>query len=291
MNSWILAFRPKTLSASISPIMLGGALAVKQSTFDIMLFVACVVCAVCLQIAVNLANDYFDAKSGVDTSARIGPKRATQSQLISAQHMLYATLFFSLFALLSGSFIVWHSHNILILLGALSILAVFAYSGGPWPLASIGLGEFTVFIFFGWLAVVGSYFVQTQQFSLTALAYGSAAGFLSAAIMLINNIRDITTDKKAGKNTLAVMLGNNKSRWLYVVFLTLALLSHISASLPLNSNLITYLPTFICLPPTIILSHRVIHQPVEKFNDLLAHTALLLLIYCISTALLLVPIT
>lgn len=287
MSPWILAFRPKTLPASVSPILLGSALAFNHASFNTLLFIASIACAMFLQIAVNLANDYFDAQTGIDTEERIGPVRATQAKLISHRSMLHATILFSFFALLAGLFLIWQSHSLLLILGALSILAVFAYSGGPWPLASNGLGEFTVFIFFGWLAVAGTYFVQTQTFSLTALAYGSAAGFLSAAIMLVNNIRDINTDQQAGKNTLAVKLGDVKSRRLYVAFLILTLLSHTSASAPFNDDLLSFAPPFICLVPAFFLSHRVIKQPVVTFNSLLAQTALLLLLYCVTTSLLL----
>ena len=173
LDRWILALRPKTLPASISPILLGSALAYSEASFNVLVFIVALLCAVFLQIAVNLANDLFDAQSGVDGVQRLGPVRVAQSGLISHSKLriaLYSTV--SIAALL-GLLLCGLSSWWLLLFGLASLLGVFLYSGGPYPLASHGLGEVTVLIFFGWLAVMGSYFVQTNALSVLALGYGS----------------------------------------------------------------------------------------------------------------------
>ncbi|WP_440877552.1 1,4-dihydroxy-2-naphthoate polyprenyltransferase [Thalassotalea sp. PLHSN55] len=290
MSPWVYALRPKTLPASVSPILLASALAVNQQHFDFLLFIVVLSCAVCLQIAVNLANDYFDAKSGVDTEERLGPIRVTQSQLIASSSVFYATCFFSLVAMCLGLFLVWQSDWRLLIAGALSLMAVFAYSGGPWPLASHSLGEVTVFVFFGMLAVGGSYYIFAQELSLTALLFGMICGCYSAAIMLVNNIRDRVTDAKAGKKTLAVRLGDSKARFLYMLLLTSAMALHVYA-MPSQINIwLALMPVLLCALPSLWLAKQVLSQPVQQFNVLLARSAQLLLSYCVVTSLVLLNV-
>jgi len=290
MNPWLAAIRPKTLPASVSPILLGSALAFTHEAFSLLLFGAAMCCALSLQIAVNFANDYFDSLSGVDTHERLGPVRATQSALLSASAIFKASLLFSFIALCSGFFLVWQSHWELIWFGAFSLLAVFAYSGGPWPLASNGLGELTVFFFFGWLAVAGAYFVQVGHVPLQLLLYGTAVGCLSAAIMLVNNIRDRNTDAKAKKYTLAVKLGSTVSRYLYILLLLGALLTHYFAANSSDNIWLIYLPIFVSIIPCAYLCINIFKRTGTALNLQLSQTALLLLLYCLSTSAVLVSL-
>lgn len=279
-NRWILALRPKTLPASISPILLGSTLAFYEAHFNTLVFIIALLCAVFLQIAVNLANDLFDAQSGVDGPERLGPIRVAQSGLISHSQLriaLYSTV--SIAALL-GLLLCGLSSWWLLVFGLASLLGVFLYSGGPWPLASYGLGEVTVLIFFGWLAVVGSYFVQTDTLSWLALGYGSVAGLMSAAIMLVNNIRDIPTDAPAGKRTLAVRIGEARARWLYKAALLAALTLHFILSWPLGWWAL--LPALVTAPLLWHLLVAINYRTGRQLNQQLAQTAQLLLLYCLT---------
>lgn len=284
MSPWLGAIRPKTLPASVSPILLGSALAFHHEAFSLVLFVVALACALSLQIAVNFANDYFDSRSGVDTHERLGPVRALQSEDLPALAIFKGSLLFSFIALCLGFFLVWQSHWQLIWFGLLSLVAVFAYSGGPWPLASNALGEVTVFFFFGWLGVAGAYFVQTGQLPLHLVIYGSAAGFLSAAIMLVNNIRDRNTDTKAHKFTLAVKLGERASRYLYVTLLLSAMLIHLFLAVLGNNFWLVFVPIALVFIPTCLLSINVFKRSGKALNQQLAQTALLLLVYCLTTS-------
>lgn len=280
LDRWILALRPKTLPASISPILLGSALAYSEASFNVLVFIVALLCAVFLQIAVNLANDLFDTQSGVDGVQRLGPVRVAQSGLISHSKLriaLYSTV--SIAALL-GLLLCGLSSWWLLLFGLASLLGVFLYSGGPYPLASHGLGEVTVLIFFGWLAVMGSYFVQTNALSVLALGYGSVAGLMSAAIMLVNNLRDIPTDAPAGKRTLAVRLGEQRSRWLYKAALLTALMLHFLLSWPLGWWAL--LPALLIAPLLRHLLLAINERTGRQLNKQLAQTAQLLLLYCFT---------
>ncbi|UJF21231.1 1,4-dihydroxy-2-naphthoate polyprenyltransferase [Shewanella sp. OMA3-2] len=215
MQPWILAIRPRTLPAAIGPLLIGNMLALQLAQFSWSIAVTSMLCAVLLQISVNLANDYFDFKNGIDTAERLGPVRVTQSGMIAPKTVRNAMILCLLMALLVGSYLIWHGGWPIAILAAASILAALCYSGGPYPLASHGLGEVAAFIFFGLVAVVGSYYLQAGNTTLTAWLLGSAIGFFNAAIMLVNNTRDITTDTKAGKNTLAVRIGEAQAKVLY----------------------------------------------------------------------------
>ncbi|MBO2581606.1 1,4-dihydroxy-2-naphthoate polyprenyltransferase [Shewanella algae] len=215
MNPWILASRPRTLPAAIGPLLIGNILALQLESFSWAIAVASMVCALLLQIAVNLANDYFDFKNGIDTEERLGPIRVTQSGMLDPQKVRNAMIFCLLLALVVGSFLIWHGGWPIAILAAASIMGALGYSGGPYPLASHGLGEVAAFIFFGLVAVVGSYYLQAGDTSTAAWILGSAVGLLNAAICLVNNTRDIYTDEKAGKRTLAVRIGEAQSKVLY----------------------------------------------------------------------------
>jgi 1,4-dihydroxy-2-naphthoate octaprenyltransferase len=283
LGAWLLACRPKTLAASVSPILLGSALAYYDGFFNLVIFLCAVLCALLLQIAVNLANDLFDAQSGVDTEQRIGPKRATQSGLISSSQMRAALIFVSLLAFAFGMVLVVNSHWLLMVFGLAALGAVFAYSGGPYPLASHALGEVAVVVFFGWLAVGGSYFLLAETINLNVLGFGTVAGLMSAAIMLVNNIRDIPTDRRANKNTLAVRLGDFASRKLYRVILVSALVLHFIVSFELG--LFSIVAILLVAPMLRSLIGQILIRQGEALNIQLAKTAQLVAVYCMSVSL------
>jgi 1,4-dihydroxy-2-naphthoate octaprenyltransferase len=216
---WWQASRPKTLLISIAVILLGNGL-VPVAQMDSTLLLLSLLTALLLQTAVNLANDYFDGVRGIDGHERLGPQRVTQSGLLKPQHVRNAMLLCLALALVSGVLLLSvtpYSGSLFWLAGAMSLLAVLAYSAGPWPLASHALGEVTVFVFFGLLGVGGSYYLQTGEVSLRACLAACQLGLVVAAVMLVNNIRDRRSDMSAGKRTLAVLIGEHRARRLYAL--------------------------------------------------------------------------
>jgi 1,4-dihydroxy-2-naphthoate octaprenyltransferase len=206
-RAWLLAARPKTLPAAFAPVVVGAATALGDGAFAPLPATAALAGALLLQIGVNLANDYFDFRRGVDSPDRKGPLRVTQAGLIPpGQVRLGMTATFAA-AVLVGVFLVARGGPPILAVGVASILSALAYSGGPWPLASHGVADLFVFVFFGPVAVCGTYFVQAGAVSGTAAAASVAPGLLITAILVVNNQRDIGTDARAGKRTLAVRLG------------------------------------------------------------------------------------
>ena len=286
MSYWWLAIRPKTIPASIGPILLGTALASTETTINGLVFGLAILCAIALQIAVNLANDLFDGLNGVDTEARLGPARMVQSGFITPKAMAIALALFTLMAMLCGLTLAALTHWNLLLVGITCLLAVFAYSAGPLPLASVGLGEVTVLIFFGWVAVMGSYWLQTGELTLTALLYGTSAGLFSVAILLVNNLRDIPTDRASGKLTLPARLGEAGTRQLFLGVTAAALLIHLLAAWP--QPWLMLIPVLLCLKPVLNLIRGIYSLSGGELNTLLAQTAKAALIYCGTSSALLV---
>jgi 1,4-dihydroxy-2-naphthoate polyprenyltransferase len=221
---WLVAARPRTLPAAIAPVLVGTALAGSEDVFRPLAFVAALLGSVFIQIGTNLANDYSDARRGADAEDRLGPVRVTASGLVAPRQVLVATWLAFAIAVAFGIYLVVVAGWELLVVGAASILAGVLYTGGPRPYGYEGLGELFVFGFFGIVAVAGSYYVQTED--LRPLAFGLAApiGLLAASILIVNNIRDIDTDRRAGKRTLAVRLGRLGARRLFAATLALAFL-------------------------------------------------------------------
>ena len=220
INAWILAVRPKTLPAAVAPVMVGSAMAFSHKSFALLPALAALTVALLLQIGVNLANDYFDYIKGIDRNDRLGPVRVTQSGLLPPAWVRAAMgIAFGLTGL-PGLYLVYVGGWPVIVIGAASILAALAYSGGPYPLASNALGDLFVFIFFGLVAVCGTYYVQTLRLTATVVMMGVDVGLLITAILVVNNLRDISTDEKTGKRTLAVRLGTRGTKLEYSLLLT-----------------------------------------------------------------------
>ena len=222
LSAWLLATRPKTLPAAISPVIVGCAVAWAEDRFDLVAGLAAFAVALLLQVGANLANDVADFRRGADTDDRLGPMRVTQSGLISPRHVVVATVTVLLAAAAPGLYLVWRGGPVLAMLGLLAIAAAVTYTAGPKPFGYLGLGELFVFIFFGPVAVVGTAFVMTHEVTRLALLSSVAMGCLVTAILVVNNLRDIDTDRVAGKRTLAVRIGRRATRWEYTVLIAVA---------------------------------------------------------------------
>ncbi len=275
-----MAIRPKTLPAAVGPVAVGSAVAYADGRFLLLPALGCLLGAMFLQIGVNLANDYFDFKNNIDSDERVGPVRVTQSGLIPPE-MVKQGMVLSL--VLSGLTFIYLSivgGIPIAVVGVTSILAALAYSGGPYPLASHGLGELFVFIFFGLVAVGGTYYIQAKELTPVVLLSAVPPGLLITAIMVINNLRDIDTDRKAGKNTLAVMLGRYRTIVEYKVLIV------ISYFIPVVMLVTGVAGAFILLPMSTLplawsLSIKVECDLGSNLNELLASTARLSLVYCL----------
>ncbi len=219
---WMEAARPRTLPAAVAPVIAASALAWQDGVFVAPAAVACLLFALLVQIGTNFANDYFDFIKGADTAERVGPRRAVAAGLVAPATMRRATIWVFALAFLVGLTLLPYGGWRLLVIGLLSIACGVLYTGGPFPLAYHGLGDVFVFVFFGLVAVGATYFVQAGTVSVDAWLIGSAMGALSTAILVVNNYRDIATDRKAGKRTLAVRLG---PRWTQVQFALLHLLT------------------------------------------------------------------
>jgi 1,4-dihydroxy-2-naphthoate octaprenyltransferase len=216
-NVWVLAIRPRTLPAAAAGVIMGSALAWRDGFFRLDAALACLLTALLLQIGSNLANDVFDFERGSDTPERLGPVRVTQAGLLTpSQVKAGMALVFAVAALL-GLYLAWLGGWPIVLIGVAAILSAVAYTGGPFPLGYYGLGDLFVFLFFGLAAVAGTYYVQAGSVSLAAWLMAVPPGLIITAILVVNNVRDLENDRKAGKRTLAVMLGERATRIQYLI--------------------------------------------------------------------------
>lgn len=216
-SPWILAIRPKTLPAAAAPVLVGVALAVNLGGFQALPALAALAGALLIQIATNLANDYFDFMKGADTEERVGPVRVTQAGLISPGAVRAAMLLTLLAALLVGVYLVRVAGAPILVVGLVSLICAVAYTGGPFPLAYHGLGDVFVFVFFGLVAVSGTVYVQMLEWLPQAVWAGAGVGAVSTSLLVVNNLRDIETDRRAGKRTLAVRLGVTGTQMQYTL--------------------------------------------------------------------------
>ncbi len=222
LRLWFLAARPRTLPAAIAPVLVGTSLAISEDTFRPLAFAAALVGSVFIQIGTNLSNDYSDARRGADTEDRLGPVRVTAGGLLPPRRVLVGTYLAFGVAVAAGAYLAAVAGWELLVVGVASIVAGVLYTGGPRPYGYEGLGELFVFLFFGVVAVTGSYYVQTEDLTWEAFALSVPVGLLAAAILVVNNVRDADTDRRAGKRTLAVKLGRERARVLFVAMLVVA---------------------------------------------------------------------
>lgn len=206
---WVQAARPRTLPAAIAPVLVGTAAAWQWAGHlpRVVAFIVALIGSIFIQIGANLANDYSDARRGADTVDRLGPVRVTSAGLVTPQRVLRATWIAFAVALACGIYLTIVAGWVILVIGLASIAAGVLYTGGPRPYGYAGLGEVFVFLFFGLVAVNGSYYVQLEELDALPLGLSIAVGFLATAILVVNNVRDIETDRRAGKNTSAVRMG------------------------------------------------------------------------------------
>jgi len=235
LRTWLIASRLRTLPAAVVPVAVGSALAHRLGHLAPAAALAALVGALALQIGCNFANDYFDWKSGADGPDRLGPTRVTAAGLATPRQVVAATVVAFAVATLAGMYLAWVGGWPIVAIGIASILAAIAYTGGPYPLGYHGLGEATAFVFFGPVAVIGTAWVQLAGTGLPPEAWAPAAALLSlpvgawvAAILVVNNLRDIPTDVRAGKRTLAVRLGARATRGVYAGLVALGFLAPVA---------------------------------------------------------------
>jgi 1,4-dihydroxy-2-naphthoate octaprenyltransferase len=275
-----MAARVRTLPASVAPVLVGSALGAHDADFRPLAFVAALVGAIFIQVGTNLSNDYSDARRGADDEDRLGPVRVTAGGLVPPRQVLIATWASFGVAVAVGAYLVTVAGWQLLLVGAASILAGVLYTGGPRPYGYEGLGEVFVFLFFGIVAVTGSYFVQAERVTWEAVALAVPVGMLATAILVVNNVRDLETDRRAGKRTLAVKLGPVRARRLYAV---LVLGAFALVPLPwvlgsLSAWLLLALAALPLVPPLV----RTVAERSDgpSLNGALARTGLLQLVFC-----------
>lgn len=281
---WIEAARPKTLTASFSPVLLGTALAFNDGSFKLVPALLCLLVALLAQIASNFANDYFDYKKGSDGAGRLGPARAVTSGWITARAMLYATLFTLALALVCGCGLLFYAGWELIPVGIAIAFFALAYTAGPFPLAYNGLGDVCVLIFFGVVPVCFTYYVQTLTFTPLVVMLSLALGFLSVNILVVNNYRDYEQDKQSGKRTTIVLFGKKFGVIFYLINIGLAIVCAYPLILMNTGN---FLMLAICL---FFFIHTWKEMQVKSgiaLNKTLAHTARNVFLYAIALSLIL----
>jgi len=279
MRIWLMAARLRTLPAAVAPVLVGTSVAIQRGVFRPGAFAAALLGALFIQIGTNLANDYSDAKRGADAEDRVGPVRVTAGGLVPPRQVLMATYVTFGLAVVCGLYLVATSGVELLFVGIASIAAGVLYTGGPKPYGYEGLGELFVFLFFGVVAVTGSTFAQLESWPWQALVLSVPIGLLAAAILVVNNVRDMDSDKRAGKRTLAVRLGRERGRTIYALMIYGA---YLAAPIPWLAG---SLSPFLLLPwltaPLAVKLVRTVrlHADGPTLNEALAQTGMLQLVF------------
>ncbi|WP_372652975.1 1,4-dihydroxy-2-naphthoate polyprenyltransferase [Halobacteriovorax sp.] len=281
-KAWIMASRPKTLTAASGPVILGTALAYNETqNISFIIFALTLLAALSMQVGTNLVNDYYDAIRGTDSDDRLGPTRVTQTGLIEPKKVKLGFILCFLFAVLVSIYLMIIGGWTIIIMGICCILAAYCYTGGPFPLSHYALGEVFALIFFGPVAVWGTYYLQYQSLNLDIIILGFGPGLISAAIMSINNLRDIKSDKRASKVTIATLLGAKYAR----AFTLTLILS--STFIPYYAALKTdktwaIIATLSCYPFYRTWKH-IARGPINsELNNALANTGKYLFLYSIA---------
>ncbi len=271
MNKWILASRLKTLPAAISPVLVGVSLAIHDGEFKPFIAFMTLLAAVLIQIGANFANDVYDFLKGSDREDRLGPTRATQSGLISPENMKKGMWIVFAMAIGVGFYLAYIGGWPIVWIGLASIASAIAYTGGPYPLGYHGWGDVFVFIFFGIIAVPGTYYLQSGIVSYDSILLGIPLGALSTAILIVNNLRDADTDIKSDKRTLAVRLGKPFVKIEYIVMMVIAFATPIYI-LQFWDEFSLYIILFL-LPISIQHIQSLYTKTGEALNEVLVDTA------------------
>lgn len=283
LRIWILASRPRTLSAALAPVLLGAVLAYGDGVFHAASVLAALFGATCIQIGTNFANDYFDFVKGTDDEHRIGPARATAQGWVSKETMLLATCLAFGLATFCGVYLIARGGWPIAVVGLLSIVSGVLYTGGPRPLGYVGLGDVFVLVFFGPVAVLGTYWVQAQSFSSAALLVGIATGALATAILVVNNLRDRVGDARAGKHTLVVRFGARFARLQYLgCFVVAALATGVLALVRPDRPYV--LLSLLFLVPALVAVRALRRLDGASLNPWLGKTAAIQLLHAVLVA-------
>jgi 1,4-dihydroxy-2-naphthoate octaprenyltransferase len=244
---WVLASRPKTLFAAFVPVIVGTSIANAEGEINLIASVIALVCSILIQIGTNFSNDLQDFIRGADSKERVGPLRVINEGLITTSQMKTAIFIVFFTAFLLGLYLIYLGGVVILIIGILSILAGLAYTSGPYPLAYHGLGDFAAFIFFGLIGTIGTYYLNTGEFSTISLIASIPVGALVTNILVVNNYRDLEQDKRAGKNTLAVKLGKTFSRYEFIILMTASFIVPLIIFLSYNVKGWVFLP-YLTLP-------------------------------------------
>lgn len=281
VSVWVMAARPKTLAAAIAPVIVGTAMASAAGGMYLPAALVALCGAVFIQIGTNFCNDYCDYLKGADTEERIGPTRAVQAGLVSPGAMRKATVFVFGLAGVACAYLVYRAGWPLAVIGVLSILCGIAYTAGPVPLAYVGLGDLFVLVFFGPVAVGGTYYVQALHLPAEVLVAGLAPGLISVGLLTVNNLRDVEQDRVAGKRTLAVRFGSAFARGQYCTAITLACVLPLVLYVWTGRGAVSVatLALFLVALPAMRTVRR--ENAGVELNGALVQTARLLVLYCI----------
>jgi 1,4-dihydroxy-2-naphthoate octaprenyltransferase len=277
-QNWLLASRPKTLLASVVPVMVGTALAVNVGRFSVLVAIVALICSLLIQIGTNFTNDLYDYHKGADTAARKGPVRVLSSGLISVKEMKTGIIITFLSSFILGLYLVYVGGIIILIIGVLSIAAGIAYTAGPYPLAYRGLGDIFVFMFFGLIGTMGTFYLHTNEISLPAFLSAIPVGSLITNILVVNNYRDIEEDKIAGKNTLAVKLGKTFTQYQFVFLIVVSFLTPLALFLFFNFKIWIFLP-YLTLPVAYNITKMLFTLDGIQLNKTLEMTARLSALY------------
>ena len=280
-KSVFIAIRPKTLSASIAPVLVGSAIAFNSSQFNLGIFFLTIFSAIFIQIGTNFANDVYDFINGADNDERVGPTRAVQANLISVNVMKYLTIIAFSLSIIFGLPLVIKGGYPILLIGILSIISGYAYTGGPYPLGYNGWGDIFVFIFFGPIAVCGTFFLQLGYVSVESLISGIVMGCLSVTLLCINNIRDVDTDSNVGKRTIAVRFGVMFVKYLFIslFFICYLLLGYLSFNLNYINKNVYFLLLIITLPLCLKLNFDIFKLKLHSLNRLLSNVSVFIIVF------------
>ena len=278
---WVLAARPKTLGAALAPVLVGTAMAVEAGAWEPLAAACALGSAVLIQIGVNFHNDYTDYLQGTDTGERVGPLRVTQAGMVDPETMRRATVFVFTAAVAAGVYLIYRGGWPILLIGVASIAAAIWYTAGPYSLAALGLADVAVFLFFGPVAVGGTYYVQALACPPEVIVAGIGPGLFSVGILLVNNVRDAPDDRASGKRTLVVRLGRSVGVGLYAVCVGVAVVLPVILVLwtgrhPWTLSTVLLVPLLIRPVRTMIRA-----RDPERLNPLLGATGRLLVLWAL----------
>jgi len=274
LQAWVLAARPQTLTISVAPVLLGAALASEVGALSVPVLIAAMLGAICIQIGTNLYNDYADFNKGADGPDRLGPPRACANGWLPPGQVLAAVFITFSIAMAAGVYLVAVAGWPVVIIGLASLACGIAYTGGPWPLAYLGIADLFVFVFFGLVAVGGTYFVLTNSLSMAAVLGGAILGCLATAVLAINNLRDRDGDRNAGKRTLAVRYGEAFARGQYAFLITCAALLVVLVALFVPGAGIGWLAPLALAPWLVQLVRNAFQLDGRELNGLLKNTAI-----------------